>query len=80
MYFCFPGGRQDVDLRQLNLPFKAIQNYTPATEIDASIGSHSPIPYRVHIIDIPRPDYSGLKLNSQDSQVGFLFGSKINFF
>ncbi|GLV36786.1 suppressor of sable [Carabus blaptoides fortunei] len=63
------GGRQDVDLRQMGLPFKAMQNYTPATEIDASIASHSPIPYKVHVVDIPRPDYSGLKLNAQDAQV-----------
>lgn len=48
MYVLFPGGRQDVDLRQLGLPFKAMQNYTPATEIDASIASHSPISYKVN--------------------------------
>lgn len=62
-------GRQDVDLRQLGLPFKAIQNYTPASEIDASIGSHTPMPYKVHVVDIPRPDYTGLKLSPQDAQV-----------
>lgn len=48
IYVLFPGGRQDVDLRQLGLPFKAMQNYTPATEIDASIASHSPISYKVN--------------------------------
>ncbi|XP_044742721.1 protein suppressor of sable isoform X2 [Chrysoperla carnea] len=63
-----PGGRSDVDLRQLNLPFKPIENYVPATEIEASISSHPPIPYRVHVCYIPRPDYSGLKLSAKDAQ------------
>ncbi|KAK9751386.1 hypothetical protein QE152_g5148 [Popillia japonica] len=61
-------GRPDVDLRQLALPFKAIQNYTPATEIDASYGSHAPVAWAVHIIDIPKPDYTGLKLSKQEAQ------------
>lgn len=60
-------GRPDIDLRQLSLPFKAIQNYTPASEIDASINSHPPISWQVKIVDIPRPDYTGLKLNVQDA-------------
>lgn len=57
-----------MDLRQLALPFKAIQNYTPATEIDASYGSHAPVAWAVHIIDIPKPDYTGLKLSKQEAQ------------
>ncbi|GJQ80659.1 putative metal ion binding protein [Trypoxylus dichotomus] len=61
-------GRPDVDLRQLSLPFKAMQNYTPATEIDASYNSHPPINWVVHIIDIPKPDYTGLKLSKQEAQ------------
>ncbi|KRT83414.1 hypothetical protein AMK59_4149, partial [Oryctes borbonicus] len=61
-------GRPDVDLRQLSLPFKAMQNYTPATEIDASYNSHPPVTWMVHIIDIPKPDYTGLKLSKQEAQ------------
>lgn len=60
-------GRPDIDLRQLTLPFKAIQNYTPASEIDASINSHPPITWQVRTVDIPRPDYTGLKLNVQEA-------------
>lgn len=68
--FSFLGsGRPDVDLRQLNLPFKAIQNYTPASEIDASINSHPPITWKIYLVEIPKPDYTGLKLNAQDPQV-----------
>lgn len=61
-------GRPDIDLRQLSIPFKGIQNYTPASEIDASYNSHPPITWKVHIVDIPRPDYSGLKLSLHDAQ------------
>lgn len=68
-FFFLASGRADTDLRHLNLPFKPIQNYIPATEIDASISSHPPIVYRVHVCDIPRPDYSGLKLSAVDAQV-----------
>ncbi|KAK5638502.1 hypothetical protein RI129_012797 [Pyrocoelia pectoralis] len=60
--------RPDIDLRQLTLPFKAMQNYTPASEIDASINSHTPIVWRVHLVDIPRPDYTGLKLTPHEAQ------------
>lgn len=60
--------RLDIDLRQLTLPFKAMQNYTPASEIDASINSHTPIVWRVHLVDIPRPDYTGLKLTPHEAQ------------
>lgn len=55
-------------MRQLALPFKAIQNYTPATEIDASVNSHPPISWVVYIVEIPKPDYTGLKLNKQEAQ------------
>lgn len=66
---CFAApGRPDIDLRQLTIPFKGIQNYTPASEIDASINSHPPIVWRVHVVDVPRPDYTGLKLNLHDAQ------------
>ena len=64
------GGGGDVDLRgMLGLPFKPVPMHTPATEIDASLTSHPPIPYKVVTITIPRPDYSGLKLNTSDPQV-----------
>lgn len=61
-------GRPDIDLRQLSIPFKGIQNYTPASEIDASFNSHPLIPWKVHVVDIPRPDYTGLKLSIHDAQ------------
>lgn len=60
--------RPDVDLRSLHLPFKGMQNYTPAKEIDASVNSHPPIVWKVDIVDIPRPDYTGLKLSIQDAE------------
>ncbi|XP_044261091.1 protein suppressor of sable [Tribolium madens] len=61
-------GRPDVDLRNLHLPFKGMLNYTPAKEIDASVNSHPPMIWKVEIVDIPRPDYTGLKLNIQDAE------------
>ncbi|XP_055597315.1 protein suppressor of sable-like [Uranotaenia lowii] len=52
----------DVDLR---LPFKPIMtNYIPATEIDASITSHAPIVYKVHEVDIPKPNYKDIRRNT----------------
>lgn len=64
------GAGGDVDLRgMLGLPFKPVPMHTPATEIDASLTSHPPISYKVVLITIPRPDYSGLKLNTSDPQV-----------
>lgn len=57
----------DIDLR-LGLPFKPIPNYTPASEIDGSINSHPPIPYKVVIIDIPRPDYTDIRNSTSKSQ------------
>ncbi|XP_030754441.1 protein suppressor of sable isoform X2 [Sitophilus oryzae] len=60
--------RPDIDLRNLALPFKGMQNYTPATEVDASINSHLPMIWKVHVVDIPRPDYTGLKLSISDAE------------
>ncbi|XP_056641060.1 histone-lysine N-methyltransferase, H3 lysine-79 specific isoform X2 [Diorhabda sublineata] len=62
------GLRSDVDLRTLQLPFKGMQNYTPASEIDASINSHPPITWKLIIAEIPRPDYTGLKLSVSDAE------------
>ncbi|CAH1134797.1 unnamed protein product [Ceutorhynchus assimilis] len=58
----------DTDLRNMPLPFKGMQNYTPATEIDGSINSHPPMVWKLVIVEVPRPDYSGLKLNMSDAQ------------
>ncbi|XP_060532651.1 protein suppressor of sable isoform X2 [Cylas formicarius] len=60
--------RPDIDLRNLALPFKGMENYTPATEIDASINSHLPIQWKLAIVEIPRPDYTGLKLSINDAE------------
>ncbi|CAH1991242.1 unnamed protein product [Acanthoscelides obtectus] len=60
--------RSDVDLRNLHLPFKGMANYTPASEIDASINSHPPMQWKVTVCDVPRPDYTGLKLNVSDAE------------
>ncbi|XP_055676798.1 protein suppressor of sable isoform X2 [Lutzomyia longipalpis] len=50
---------KDVDLR---LPFKPLMtNYVPATEIDASLASHPPFPYKVVECDIPPPDYREIR-------------------
>ncbi|XP_029045873.1 LOW QUALITY PROTEIN: uncharacterized protein LOC114877448 [Osmia bicornis bicornis] len=64
--------KSDVDLRQmLSLPFKPAPSHVPCTEIDASISSHSPMTYKVYVVDIPRPDYTGLKLTKNDAQVKY---------
>ncbi|XP_011871701.1 PREDICTED: protein suppressor of sable isoform X2 [Vollenhovia emeryi] len=64
--------KSDVDLRQiLSLPFKPAPSHIPCTEIDASIASHPPIVYKVYVVDIPRPDYTGLKLTKNDAQVKY---------
>lgn len=47
----------------LNLPFKPITNYTPATEIDGSITSHLPMNYKIIFIDVERPNYIELREN-----------------
>lgn len=57
----------DIDFR-LGLPFKAIPNYTPASEIDGSINSHPPIPFKLVLIDIPRPDYTDIRNSTAKSQ------------
>ncbi|XP_050593538.1 protein suppressor of sable isoform X1 [Bombus affinis] len=64
--------KSDVDLRQmLSLPFKPAPSHVPCTEIDASISSHPPMTYKVYVVDIPRPDYTGLKLTKNDAQVKY---------
>ncbi|XP_038209724.1 protein suppressor of sable-like isoform X1 [Zerene cesonia] len=60
-------GSGDIDLR-LGLPFKPLPNYTPASEINGSINSHPPIPYKLVPIDIPRPDYTDIKNSTAKSQ------------
>lgn len=57
----------DIDFR-LGIPFKAIPNYTPASEIDGSINSHPPIPYKLVLIHIPRPDYTDIRNSTAKSQ------------
>lgn len=57
----------DIDFR-LGLPFKAIPNYTPASEIDGSINSHPPITYKLALINIPRPDYTDIRNSTAKSQ------------
>ena len=70
--FTNPSGKTDVDLRQmLTLPFKPVPSHVPCTEIDGSIASHPPISYKVCVVDIPRPDYTGLKLTRNDPQVKY---------
>lgn len=64
--------KSDIDLRQiLSLPFKPAPSHIPCTEIDASIASHPPMVYKVYVVDIPRPDYTGLKLTKNDAQVRY---------
>uniref|UniRef100_A0A1L8DCD2 C3H1-type domain-containing protein n=1 Tax=Nyssomyia neivai TaxID=330878 RepID=A0A1L8DCD2_9DIPT len=60
------GSTRDVDLR---LPFKPLMtNYVPATEIDASLASHAPFPYKVVVCDIPSPDYRELRKRPPTTQ------------
>ncbi|KAJ8963553.1 hypothetical protein NQ314_005558 [Rhamnusium bicolor] len=40
----------------------------PATEIDASMNSHLPMVWKVSIVEIPHPDYTGLKLSISDAE------------
>lgn len=64
--------KSDVDLRQiLSLPFKPAPSHIPCTEINASIATHPPMAYKVYVVDIPRPDYTGLKLTKNDEQVKY---------
>lgn len=62
----------DLDLRHMALPFKPPPIHTPATEINASILSYTPAAYHVVIVDIPKPDFSHLKINSKDPQVSLI--------
>lgn len=55
-------------MRNLGLPFKPMQNYTPAMEIDASINTHNPMLWKIHVVEVPLPDYSGLKLSVVDAK------------
>ncbi|VVC89595.1 unnamed protein product [Leptidea sinapis] len=57
----------DIDLR-LSLPFKPLPNYTPASEINGSINSHPPIPFKLSLVFIPRPDYTDIKNSTAKSQ------------
>ncbi|CAH1711525.1 unnamed protein product [Chironomus riparius] len=52
----------DVDFR---FPFAPMTNYIPATEIEASFGTHIFNKYEVKIVDIPKPDYSEIKRSFQ---------------
>jgi hypothetical protein len=52
----------DVDFR---FPFAPMTNYIPATEIEASFGTHVFDKYEVKIVDIPKPDYSEIKRSFQ---------------
>jgi hypothetical protein len=61
---------QDKDLRRMmGLPFNFTHLHKPATEIDASLTSHAPIPYKIVPITVPHPDYSILKVNTADPQI-----------
>lgn len=61
------GTSGDIDLR-LGLPFKPLPNYTPASEINGSINSHPPFPYKLVQIVIPRPDYTDIRNSTAKSQ------------
>ncbi|XP_058804894.1 protein suppressor of sable [Phymastichus coffea] len=61
----------DVDLRMLSMSFKPVPSHVPCTELEAGITSHPPIPYKVYVIDVPRPDYTGLKISKNDPQVQY---------
>ncbi|XP_070496386.1 protein suppressor of sable [Chironomus tepperi] len=52
----------DVDFR---FPFAPMTNYIPATEIEASFGTHVFNKYEVKIVEIPKPDYSEIKRSFQ---------------
>lgn len=48
----------DVDLR---FPFTPMSNYVPATEIEASYGTHIFEKYEVKVVDVPKPDYAEIR-------------------
>lgn len=56
----------DVDFR---FPFAPMTNYIPATEIEASFGTHVFNKYEVKIVDIPKPDYSEIKRSFQKMDI-----------
>lgn len=67
----------DIDLR---FPFTPMSNYVPATEIEASFGTHIFEKYEVHVVDVAKPDYSDIKRsfrqneNTQDPRLKKLCG------
>lgn len=67
----------DVDLR---FPFTPMANFIPATEIEAAYGVHVFETFKVHVVDIPKPDYSEIKRsfrqieNTQDPRLKKLCG------
>ncbi|CRL01258.1 CLUMA_CG014472, isoform B [Clunio marinus] len=55
----------DVDLR---MPFMNMSNYVPATEIDASFGTHIFKKYEVKVVDVPKPDYSEIRRSFRQTE------------
>lgn len=55
----------DVDFR---FPFAPMTNYIPATEIEASYGTHIFEKYQVKVVDIPKPDYSEIRRSFQNME------------
>jgi hypothetical protein len=59
---------KDVNLKGITgLPFGPT-SLQPAEEINASLNSHAPIPYKLTAITVPSPDYSGLRAYAQASR------------
>jgi hypothetical protein len=66
------GAACDMDSRgMLDLSCKPVTVQAPGMEIDASLTSHPPIPYKLVPNPVPQPDYSELKLKlkASDPQV-----------
>ncbi|KAJ4429013.1 hypothetical protein ANN_26009 [Periplaneta americana] len=62
--------RSITELREImGLPFNPVPYHKPANEVDASLHSHPPIPYKLVPITIPRPNFCGLKVNKGDRRV-----------
>lgn len=67
----------DIDLR---FPFPPMANYVPATEIEASFGTHIFDTFDVHVVDVPKADYNDIRRsfrnleNTQDPRLKKLFG------
>lgn len=55
----------DIDLR---FPFTPMSNYVPATEIEASFGTHIFEKYEVYVVEVPKPDYSDIKRSFRQSE------------